>query len=355
MAKVETGIGMFTGASCTFSWTGISFRLSRKILEVCKDKIDKNGVKSLHYEFAALLHNCLSGDWDIVKEYDDNLVNQNLSIGVLFYPAFYSFWNCIYSFERGCFKEAQRMIDKLSEIADVYEHDWSRVSRYTMNTSLLTKYRKFHDALIESEGGINFSRKKDFGIWAFQLFSLKARIHIMMGDIKEAENLLDSAKKVLAEITVVPYYLSHFLLTQFIMNIYRLKKSIKAGNKAEIAINRKRSIKIGKRAVKNSRKEANDRTETYKLMGVYFWLINKQTKARNWWNKSIKEGEHLGARLELSRTYMEIGKRLLEPNSKYKSMNRIKAEEYLVKARIMFEEMDLQWDLDELDKITSDS
>ena len=48
---------------------------------------------------------------------------------------------------------------------------------------------------------------------------------------------------------------------------------------------------------------------------------------------------------------MEVGKRLLEPHSKYKDLNGIKAEEFLEKARTMFQEMDLQWDLDELDKI----
>jgi hypothetical protein len=53
----------------------------------------------------------------------------------------------------------------------------------------------------------------------------------------------------------------------------------------------------------------------------------------------------------LSRTYFEVGKRLLEPNSKYKELNGITADEYLEKARTLFVEMDLQWDLDELDKL----
>ena len=48
---------------------------------------------------------------------------------------------------------------------------------------------------------------------------------------------------------------------------------------------------------------------------------------------------------------MEIGKRLLEPKSKYKELDGIKAWDYLEKARGMFEEMDLQWDLDELEKL----
>ena len=49
---------------------------------------------------------------------------------------------------------------------------------------------------------------------------------------------------------------------------------------------------------------------------------------------------------------MEIGKRFLAEKSKYKELNGISAEDYLEKARAMFLEMDLQWDLDELDKIT---
>jgi hypothetical protein len=80
-------------------------------------------------------------------------------------------------------------------------------------------------------------------------------------------------------------------------------------------------------------------------------LIGKQDNALNWFQKSIKEGKKLGARLELSRTYFEIGKRLSQESSPYKELNRIKAEEYLNKAKTMFEEMDLQWDLDQLDRL----
>jgi hypothetical protein len=70
-----------------------------------------------------------------------------------------------------------------------------------------------------------------------------------------------------------------------------------------------------------------------------------------WWHKAIAEGQRLNDRLELSRTYYEVGKRLLEPKSKYKELDGIKAEEYLEKAHTMFQEMDLQWDLDGLEKL----
>ena len=88
-------------------------------------------------------------------------------------------------------------------------------------------------------------------------------------------------------------------------------------------------------------------------MGVYHWLIGKQNKAFKWWDKAVEKGEHLGARPDLSRTYFEIGKALLDPKCKYKQWNGMSAQEYLDKARAMFQEMDLQYDLDELDKIAA--
>jgi len=48
---------------------------------------------------------------------------------------------------------------------------------------------------------------------------------------------------------------------------------------------------------------------------------------------------------------VEIGKRFLEEKSKHKELNGVSAREYLEKTRTMFKEMDLQWDIDELDKI----
>ena len=81
----------------------------------------------------------------------------------------------------------------------------------------------------------------------------------------------------------------------------------------------------------------------------------KQIKAVKWWKKAVEEAERLDARPDLARTYMEISRRFLEEKSKYKELNGISAKEYLEKAREMFQEMNLQWDLDELEKIASDS
>jgi hypothetical protein len=66
---------------------------------------------------------------------------------------------------------------------------------------------------------------------------------------------------------------------------------------------------------------------------------------------TIQEGERLGARPDLARTYFEVGKRLLEPHSKCKELNGISVKEYLDKAEKLFREMDLQWDLERLKRV----
>ena len=141
------------------------------------------------------------------------------------------------------------------------------------------------------------------------------------------------------------------LLTKFILELFQLEEAIKSNDKPAFVIHRTNAYKAVTKALKISDKAIPIKTEALKLMGVYFWVIGKQRKAIKWWRKAIKEGQRLNDRLELSRTYFEVGKRLLEPKSKFKELDGIKAEEYLEKARTMFEEMDLQWDLDELEKL----
>jgi len=144
-----------------------------------------------------------------------------------------------------------------------------------------------------------------------------------------------------------------FGIVSVYFDIQRLEEGMIDGNKTQLAQYRKKALKSGRRAVSISRKAIGERTEILKMMGTYYWLIGRQKKARKWWKQGIAVGEYLGARLELSRTYMEVGRRLLDPKSKYKELNGISAQEYLQKARTMLQEMDLLWDLDELERISA--
>jgi tetratricopeptide (TPR) repeat protein len=212
------------------------------------------------------------------------------------------------------------------------------------------KYRKLQDALVEANKGIEFTSRTGFKPYLFSLISYKARIQIMLGDIQEAEKTLEYLNKFKSEINLAPYLESTYFLSQFIFDLLLLEESIKYHHSRDINKIRKKAYKIGRKTVKNSRKAAADRTEAFKLMGVYFWLLGSQDKALKWWRRSIKEGERLKAGVELSRAYMEIGNCLKEKKSRFDELNGITPQQYLDKARQMFEEMNLKRDLEKLEK-----
>jgi len=354
LTKVEDGFCMYGGASVTFSWTGVSFRLSRKVLDFVKDKAEMSNLKfKIRYDVCLSTFDLLTGNWAMAKEYDGALVNQTIRIGELFNTSVYFFVHNAMNIDRGCFQNAQKIIDRESELADVYEYMLSKIHMYEVSLKLKLKQRKLHNIFDEIEEGIDFCNKNGMKIQAFICYIYKAQVQFLLNNIDGAEESILKAKEYFSEAKNIPYYHSVFLLCQFIGNLFGLEEAIQSGKRSAITSNRKKAFLIGKKSVRISKKAANDRTEILKLMGRYYWLIGRQNKAFKWWDVAAKKGEELGARPDLSRTYFEIGKALLDPKCKYKEWKGMSAQEYLEKARTMFQDMDLQYDLDELDKIFS--
>jgi hypothetical protein len=107
----------------------------------------------------------------------------------------------------------------------------------------------------------------------------------------------------------------------------------------------------GRKSLKVCKKLNRDRVEVKRYMGTFYWLTGKKHAALKWWRRSVETGEAFNMKPELSRAYFEIGKRLSEPDSPYKELNSISAAGYLNKAKTMFEEMDLEWDLGQLENL----
>jgi hypothetical protein len=256
--------------------------------------------------------------------------------------------------EQGEFDHIETIVDKLFEIAETYNYDQAISNARTLKANLLMKVGNAHEALSEAEKGISHMREKGNELEEIIFLGLKAEAQQLAGDTTGAYESISQASDLHEKqpLVVMPAFLAPYLAAQFSVNIEELEQAIRSESSPDLAGFRRRAYKSGKAAVRNSNKYAPYRTKVLKMMGLYYWLINKQNKALKWWSKSIQEGERLGARPDLSRTYFELGKRLLEPQSKYKELNGIDGKGYLEKARILFEEMDLEHDLDELDRIT---
>jgi tetratricopeptide (TPR) repeat protein len=351
LQKLENGMGIFVNASILLSCSGISFGLSRRILDFVKYKISRHDVRSYSaYEICETMHNFLEGNWKEIKNYDDDLIKRNCDIGEIWDATQLLYFHALPRIYQGSLEIAESILSRLDNIFQVYQYDLAKTFKHELKSCLLMEYRRFNDALIEINEGIDFEKKAGQGFW--ELYVCEARIYTSMGEIEKAEKCLEQASRIWHQISPVPFQMAGFYRAELEYNLYRLKEIMRSGNKTKLSEYRKKAITSVRMLLRNARKVARYRAESYSLTGEYYWLIDKQKKALTWWHNAIKEGEHLGARLQLAALYFELGKRLLGPESKYRVLDGISAEDYLEKARPMFEEMKLQSYLDELSQVT---
>lgn len=72
--------------------------------------------------------------------------------------------------------------------------------------------------------------------------------------------------------------------------------------------------------------------EAMMLQGRYEWIRGEPSSAREWWEKSIKTAEEMGARYDLGTTHLEMGRRL-------------KDRDHLKQAEAIFAEIGAEFDL----------
>jgi class 3 adenylate cyclase/tetratricopeptide (TPR) repeat protein len=351
ITQIQNGFGMWISASGLFSWTGISFRLSKKILDFAKGIIVQDEIKQVfYYNLFELLHSCYTGNWSAVKAYDEDLVSRNLKMGEYWHVSTYIVFYGYLRIERGAFDEAEAAIDKLYEIWTTYGDENATEYRYSLKIILLILKRKFYEALNEANSGIEFHKQTGRELVIIYYLGYKATIQIFLQDIDGAKNSLLQAGELVLKIGFVPpIYISGYLKGQFMLDLHLLEQAVSSHDKAKILENMKNAGKSAKRALENSVKYAFDRAEILRMMGLFYWLVGSRKKAGRFWNKSIQVAEDFGADVQRAKTYLEVGRRLSEKNSRLQKLNGIPAEKYLEKAKRLFEKFGLESELEELD------
>lgn len=344
----------FLGLAFVFFSTGLSFKISKKSLEYFKRRINaENYGHLIQYHEVDTAHHLCEGSWDQIIDYDEKLIAQSCKRGHI-QDATGTIWAyATIKIEQGRFNEVKGLINKMSQIWEDYENLSAKIAQDTLEAHLALKSRHFVESLAKLDEAIDFAALSGFLPHQFLILSIKARIQILLKNMDDAKKSLLQADNIYQnQQYLVNWYVADYLMAQFEFNTQSLEEKVLSDDKDKILEYQKKAYRSGLAAKKILvRKYAVGRTENFNLMGHLYWLVGKQKKALKWWNKSIEEGNHLGARTDLSRTYMELGRRLLEPKSKFKEFNGFKAEQYLEKAKTMFKEMDLQWDLDELAKL----
>ncbi len=342
LSLIDNGAALFAGTSVSISWSGNSFRLSRRILDFCRVRINPTDIKSrLFHRMCALAYNCVAGDYP-VGDYDSDLIEQNLYVGEIYPSVLYIFHHGNRSLEQGRRLQAQRMIDKLADIAATYGNDFSKTVEHELSARLLLKYRQIEDAVHVTQKGIERATRLDMHLFVHLFHSIMARLKLLQADIHGAHESLSHAAEYTTEAAGMPYYHSPFVLSRFACDLHLLERALAEGAPKAIRAQRRAAVRSGRKMLRNAQKVASDQTEAFRLRGRLAWLLDNQRTACMWWLKSIDIGARLEARLELARTYTEIGRRLGAPQSRRTELRGRGYRQYMEMAQVLFDEVGLQ-------------
>ncbi len=346
LSLIDNGAALFAGTSVSISWSGNSLRLSRRILDFCRVRINPTDVKSrLFHRMCALAYNCVAGNYP-VADYDSELIEQNLYRGEIYPAVLYIFHHGNRSLEQGRRAQAQHMIDKLADIAATYGNEFSKTVEHELNAKMLLKYRQVEDAVRVTQKGIERAIRLDMHLFVHLFHALMARLNLMQADVAGAQESLSRAAEYHAEAAGMPYYHSQFVLGRFACDFYLLKQALAEGDPRSIRAHRRAANRSGRKMLRNAMKVACDQTEALRLKGRLAWLLDNQRAACKWWIKSVDVGIRLDARLELARTYDQIGRSLGAPQSRRTELRGREYRQYLDMAQELFQDVGLPVDGD---------
>jgi len=339
LSRSEYGVDQFIMSAYIFSYGGISFKLSSKILDSMKDKVNPNDpVEKMSFAVFQCLHNRMEGNYGS-HFFDSELVEELFRVGNLQITSYYIIFSFFIDLGQGKFKEAHQKIEKLQEMRELFDNYTVEGWVYLAKSKLFTKQRKLRESLVLMEKFIKFCKEVDDKTQLLWAYASKAYIQFLMEDIPGAERSLQLIP--LEDHKSIHYvFKTTLVLSQLCIDLHHLERSILDNHASKRRTLNKKMRKTCKDSVHVAAKIADDRVEILKLAGTYYWLVGKQKKAIKWWRKSIIAGEKLGALPELARTYLEIGKRLKEPESRYHQISGLQADGCLEKADQLLKELD---------------
>ena len=341
--RFRDGIGFFVGASALFSFTGLSFRLSAKILKFADNRIDKsNDRQVITYDLLNTTHQALKGNWQKIRPYDDRLVNRIIEMGEIWLASQYIHWHANPTICRGDIQAAEDMSAKLLEMGTVYENDLARLFYFILITSLLMECGRFKQAAQKIDEAIDFIKKSGPHVALIDMYSIKARLHYELNNSSETKKFIKLADAIMPGANAVPSQMGEYYLVCCEYYIHQL--SLSQTDEDDLHA---KALKAAKKFLKNARYAAYNIPKAQILMGNLYWLRSRQRKALSWWSKALSESEKMEAHLSLAKCYLNVGRHLMREESKFKKLNGIAGKDYIEKAEQLYDRIGLQWDPDE--------
>jgi class 3 adenylate cyclase/tetratricopeptide (TPR) repeat protein len=336
-ATVAGAGGKYAGVIGIFSWTGISFGVGERFVNLARGLVNDDDIEEvILFRLMQFMHKWLMGDWADEWEIPEEILSEALRQGCLWDVANYLGFEADKRIYQGRFREAAERIEEIAKIEDLYAFDAARSIRQFPTAVLLTQQGRREEALAVAEA---YATENDEP--AVQLLALgtKAEIQILRGELEGAQHTLDRAEAVAAQagLVVPPFQISTYLRARLLLDVVQLEAA--RANGGGMGALRRRSRRSGRKALRAAKNVAWERPRVHRLMGTRAWLLGRKRAALRWWKSSLDHAQQLEMKPELGRTYLEVGRRLAGPRMEFDGET---PEQCLERARAILSELGLE-------------
>jgi len=294
-------IGLYSGFAAMFAYSGLSFRLGRRFLELA-DRLRRPGHAKDQFDHDCLVCICnyLEGVWDdAAGTVPDAVVTAALRYGGLWEVNTYLGLDADRRLRRGDFAGARRRIDQLGDLAETYGFAFARTNQMAQTTLLLLEERRLDGALDAAD--LYHAGLEDDPLRVLALGS-KAKAQALLGDPDGAAATLVAAERIVRRAPIVPpWHLSAYAVGRLQVDLDALAAA-DATTRAAAGAAAHRSVAAARRV---AARVAVQRGEILRLAARLPWLLGERAQAARALAAAIAACEQLGARPELARAHVD--------------------------------------------------
>jgi tetratricopeptide (TPR) repeat protein len=337
-------LSFFIEASSVFSMTGLSLKTAERMIAYAeRTDLQSHPQLTISYYFAVGMVDYFSGNWH--RQLDiEWILSTGLGLGR--YPSTVSwlFYTGMIAVEDGSQTDFQDRVTKLDDLAETLDVSYSKVLKYRLLTLGCLKSRRLDEAFQAAEQGVEYIKTTGHYVNLFTVYCLKAEVCVHMGKISLASSSLIEAEKILGRQKRIPLFETRYLLAKAHLLRYKIVNTRRNDPSSRDTF--REFIRTSSRLIRKGEKVRAVLVDGYLQRALVFAHHGQEKKAIRNFDHALSIGEKLKSRPDLSRVYFELGRFLLNPDVKMNNLNNIQGSDYLQKAKHLFEELDLQWDLE---------
>ena len=293
--------GQFAGTIGIFSYGGVSFGISERLLARARELIGDDPTDRMIYGFMNFMHAVLAGDWDDRHELDLGFVDDRVRDGQLWDATNYLAFSTEKHIFQGRCEASRAGIAKLEGIADVFQYDLARSSVHALEALRALEEERWPDAAALAD--VHAREHEDPLIRVLALGN-RAKAELLGGDPDAAARTLAAADRLLGDASVVPpYQRSSVLRSRLLLEVEALRAAQAAGRDA--GPTRRRARRAARRALRASAWVACRRPEVYRLEAMRRWLGGDRSGAERAFDRAAAIAAALGMEPELRRCAAE--------------------------------------------------